>query len=276
VGVGMGSAHPPRIVTFRYDPPRATARLAFVGKGITFDSGGLCLKPPTSMIAMKNDMAGAAAVVAAGQAIADLGLPVAVSGWLCVAENMPSGTAQRPGDVVRMRDGQTVEVINTDAEGRLVLADGLCLASETQPDFIVDVATLTGAAIIALGRRTAAVLANDDEVQAQVCQAATQAGESVWPMPIVEEIRPDLKSTVADLKHTGDSVGGCMIGAAFLREFVGATDDDEPIPWAHVDIAGPSYNDSKPYGYTPKGATGFGVRTLVALAEEVARAGVIG
>lgn len=266
LGVGLGSSRPPRLVRLDYRPRRARGHLAYVGKGITFDSGGLCLKPSASMVTMKCDMAGAAAVAAAVFAIADLGLPVRLTGYLCLAENLPGGTAQRPGDVLTMRDGQTVEVINTDAEGRLVLADGLCLASETNPDAIVDVATLTGAAITALGRRTTAVLANDEALQAEVTSAATRAGETVWPLPIAEEIRADLSSLVADLKHTGDSVGGCMVGAAFLREFVGTGPDQDPIPWAHLDIAGPAYNEQKPYGYSPKGGTGVAVRTLVSLA----------
>ncbi|HYO85557.1 MAG TPA: leucyl aminopeptidase [Dermatophilaceae bacterium] len=267
LAVGMGSSRPPRLVVMRYRPTTGQSRLAFVGKGITFDSGGLCIKPAASMITMKDDMAGAAAVAAAILAAAELALPVQIDGYLCLAENMPSATAQRPGDVLTMRDGTTVEVINTDAEGRLVLADGLCLAGETDPDAIVDVATLTGAAITALGRRTAAVLANDEAVQGELALAATSAGESVWPMPIPEEIRADLDSLVADLKHTGDNVGGCLVAAAFLREFVGGPHPDVVVPWGHLDIAGPAYHEGKPYGYTPKGGTGAAVRTLIAFAE---------
>ncbi len=267
LGVGQGSARPPRIVTMRYAPRRAAASLAYVGKGITFDSGGLCIKPANSMITMKCDMAGAAAVAAAVVAVARLGLPVAVTGYLCLAENMPGANAQRPGDVVTMRDGQTVEVINTDAEGRMVLGDGIALAAESHPDAIVDVATLTGAAIVALGNRTAAVMANDEQLQADLTTAATRAGESVWPMPIAEETRAGMDSLVADFKHTGENAGGAMVAAAFLREFVGTTTQGRPTPWGHLDIAGPAYNEKSAHGYTPKGGTGFAVRTLIAHAQ---------
>ena len=308
IGVGQGSANGPRLVTVSYSPAKAGAHVALVGKGITFDSGGLCLKPAGSMITMKCDMAGAAAVVASVFAAADLGLPVAVTGYLCLAENMPSSTAQRPGDVLTMRDGTTVEMINTDAEGRMVLADGIALASESHPDAIVDVATLTGAAMVALGARTAAIMSNDDDLQADLASAATSAGEAVWPMPIAEEIRKGMESDVADLKHTGDKYGGAMVAAAFLREFVGprqgvasaseagkgrrfgrrskagqesdvaadvaASDYSDPtgagastIPWGHLDIAGPAFNESAAYGYTPKGGTGYAVRTLVTYLE---------
>ncbi|WP_226346131.1 leucyl aminopeptidase [Agilicoccus flavus] len=268
LGVGQGSARPPRLVTMTYRPRRkARARLAFVGKGITFDSGGLCIKPAGSMITMKCDMGGAAAVAAAVSAIARLGLPVEVTGYLCLAENMPGSNAQRPGDVVTMRGGRTVEIINTDAEGRLVMADGIALAAESDPDAIVDVATLTGAAMIALGKRTAAVMANDDDLQGELTSAATAAGESVWPMPIAEEIRSGMDSLVADLKHTGEREGGAMVAAAFLREFAGASADGRPHSWGHLDIAGPAYNEGSAHGYTPKGGTGYGVRTLVGFAE---------
>jgi leucyl aminopeptidase len=265
VGVGQGSVHPPRIVTMTYKPARATGRtphLAFVGKGITFDSGGLCIKPATGMVTMKSDMAGAAAVAAAILVIAELGLPVAVTGYLCLAENMPSSMAQRPGDVVTMRGGKTVEIINTDAEGRMVMADGLVLAGEKKPDAIVDIATLTGAQVMALGMRTGGLMANDDGFRDTVRAAADEAGEAMWPMPLPEELRSGLDSLVADLKHTGERHGGMLSAAHFLREFV-----PEGTPWAHLDIAGPSYNEAAPFGYTPKGGTGFGVRTLVRLAE---------
>lgn len=265
LGVGQGSVHPPVIVRMSYAPRGARTRLAYVGKGVTFDSGGLSLKTPTGMITMKSDMGGAGAVAAAVVAIARLGLPVAVEGWLCLAENMPDGGAQRPGDVVTMADGSTCEIINTDAEGRLLLADGLVLASRTEPDAIVDVATLTGSAIVALGHRTAAVLANDDDLQAELTAAATDAGESVWPMPIPEEMRAGLESSVADRKHSAEREGGALFAAAFLAEYVGRP--DAPIPWGHLDIAGPSYNEKRTHGYTGKGGTGFGVRTLVRLAE---------
>ena len=266
LGVGQGSKRPPMVARLRYHPENAKAHLSFVGKGITFDSGGLCLKPAASMVDMKCDMAGAAAVAAAVFAIADLRLPIVVDGWLALAENMTGSNAQRPGDVVTMADGSTCEIINTDAEGRLVLADTLVLASKEDPDAIIDLATLTGAAVVALGKRTAAVMANDDDFQGELTSAATQAGEAVWPMPITPEMRKGLESLVADRKHSGSREGGAMLAAAFLREFVGTTEDG-PIPWGHLDIAGPAYNTDGAYGYTPKGGTGFGVRTLLCLAE---------
>ncbi|WP_152186738.1 leucyl aminopeptidase [Segeticoccus rhizosphaerae] len=268
LGVGQGSARPPRIVTLTYKPAKARASLAYIGKGITFDSGGLCLKPGASMVTMKCDMAGAAAVAAAIFTIAELGLPVAVTGYLCLAENMTGSNAQRPGDVVTMRGGKTVEIINTDAEGRLVMGDGLALASEKQPDAIVDIATLTGAAVMALGHRTSAVMANDDDLRERVHAVATGAGESMWQMPLVEEVRSGMDSTVADFKHTGDRVGGMMVAATFLSEFIGKDKAGRLIPWAHLDIAGPAFNESAAFGYTPKGGTGYGVRTLVGLAED--------
>jgi leucyl aminopeptidase len=269
IGVGQGSVHPPRIVTMTYKPARAGSRaphLAFVGKGITFDSGGLCIKPAAGMVTMKCDMAGAAAVAAAILVIAELGLPVAVTGYLCLAENMPSSLAQRPGDVVTMRGGKTVEIINTDAEGRMVMADGIVLAGEKRPDAIVDIATLTGAQVMALGLRTGGLMANDDGFRDTVRAAADDAGEAMWPMPLPEELRTGLDSLVADLKHTGERHGGMLTAAQFLREFV-----PEGTPWAHLDIAGPAYNEAGPFGYTPKGGTGFGVRTLVRLAETYTR-----
>ncbi|PRY62689.1 leucyl aminopeptidase [Knoellia remsis] len=265
VGVGQGSANPPRIVTMSYVPSGRGSKggsVALVGKGITFDSGGLCIKPAGSMVTMKCDMAGAAAVAAAVIAAAELGGPVAVTGYLCLAENMPSGTAQRPGDVVTMRNGTTVEIINTDAEGRMVLGDGLCLASEAGPDVIVDVATLTGAAVVALGSRVAGVMGNDDDFRSRVVDAGTAAGEASWAMPLPKELRAGLDSTVADLAHTAERWGGMLTAAIFLQEFVG-----EGIPWAHVDIAGPAFNEKGPDGATPKGGTGYGVATLVNLIE---------
>lgn len=269
LGVGQGSARGPRLVTLTYAPEGAQKHLALVGKGITFDSGGLCIKPGGSMVTMKMDMAGAASVAAAMLAIARIGLPVKVTGFLCLAENMTGDLAQRPGDVVTMRDGRSVEIINTDAEGRLVMADGLALATEAQPDAIVDVATLTGACIIALGERTIGVMGNDDELRDQVTALGNQVGDTSWSLPLPEEIRPTLDTTVADLKHTGERSAGAMVAATFLAEFVGTRGegaDASPIPWAHLDIAGPAYNEKSPWGYYPKGATGQPVRTLVALA----------
>ncbi|HET8600368.1 MAG TPA: leucyl aminopeptidase [Segeticoccus sp.] len=269
LGVGQGSARPPRIVTMTYKPAKAKTTLAYIGKGITFDSGGLCLKPGGSMVTMKCDMAGAAAVAAAVLTIAELGLPIAVTGYLCLAENMTGSSAQRPGDVVTMHDGRTVEIINTDAEGRLVMGDGLALAADTRPDAIVDIATLTGAAVRALGNRTAALIGNDDDFEADVKRAADAAGESFWQIPITEETRAGMDSHVADIKHTGDAVGGMMVAAAFLREFIPDGDGQEgATPWAHLDIAGPAFNEKDAFGYTPRGGTGFGTGTLVRLAEE--------
>ena len=214
---------------------------------------------------MKSDMGGAAAVVCALGAIARLGLPVNVTAWAPLAENMPSGTAQRPSDVLTIYGGKTVEVLNTDAEGRLVLADALVAAGEESPDLIVDVATLTGAQLVALGSRTSAVMANDDAVREQVVGAAGRAGEAMWPMPLPEELRKSMDSEVADIANIGDRYGGMLVAGLFLKEFVG-----EGQRWAHLDIAGPSFNEGKPYGYTPKGGTGAAVRTLVSLAEELA------
>lgn len=262
VGVGQGSVHPPRIVTMSYKPARAKRTVALVGKGITFDSGGLCLKPPASMLTMKSDMAGAAAVAATVIAAAELKLPVAVTSYLCLAENMPGGAAQRPGDVVTMRNGSTVEILDTDAEGRMVLADGICLATEAGADVIVDIATLTGAQMVALGPLVAGVMANDDDFRAEVVAAADRAGEPSWPMPLPESLRKGLDSPVADIAHKADRWGGMLTAGIFLGTFVGAG-----IPWAHLDIAGPSFNERGPQGATPKGGTGFGVATMLALIE---------
>jgi leucyl aminopeptidase len=269
LAVGQGSVNPPRLVRIDYRHPRARRHLAFVGKGITFDSGGLSLKPTASMDWMKADMGGAAAVVAATFAIARLGFAVDVTTWAPLAENMPSGSAQRPSDVFTAYGGTTVEVLNTDAEGRLVLADGLARASEDDPDLIVDVATLTGAQVTALGSRVSAVMSNDDALRTAVVDAAGRAGEAMWPMPLPPELRKGLDSAVADIANMGETHGGMLTAATFLREFVGNR-DGEQIPWAHLDIAGPSFNHDAPYGYTPRGGTGIAVRTLVQLADDVA------
>jgi leucyl aminopeptidase len=218
---------------------------------------------------MKSDMGGAAAVIAAVTAIARLGLDVNVTAWAPMAENMPSGTAQRPSDVLRIYGGKTVEVLNTDAEGRLILADALVRASEEKPDLIVDVATLTGAQLVALGSRTAAIMANDDTFRTAIHDAADRAGEQMWPMPLPEELRPSMESPVADIANMGDKYGGMLVAGLFLRDFVG-----DGLTWAHLDIAGPAWNDSAPHGYTPKGGTGSAVRTLVQLAEDVAAGNV--
>ncbi|QHT56008.1 leucyl aminopeptidase [Cellulomonas sp. H30R-01] len=260
VGVGQGSARGPRLVRVAYAPSRPKATVALVGKGITFDSGGISIKPAAGMEAMKSDMAGAAAVLHTVIAAARLGLPVAVTGWLCLAENMPSGTAQRPSDVITIRGGKTVEVLNTDAEGRLVMADGLVAAVEEKPDVVLDIATLTGAQLVALGHRVSAVMGTDD-VRGEVVAAADAAGEQFWPMPLPADLKAGLRSKVADLANIGDRFGGMLTAGIFLQEFVGAT------PWAHLDIAGPAFNEKAAHGYTPVGGTGVGVRTLLALVE---------
>ncbi|MFJ5957937.1 leucyl aminopeptidase [Paenarthrobacter sp. NPDC092416] len=268
LGVGKGSTRQPRLVKVEYAPAKATRKIALVGKGITFDTGGISIKPALGMGDMKSDMAGAAVVLNTVLAIAALGLPIKVTAWLCIAENMPSGAAQRPADVLTIYGGKTVEVLNTDAEGRLVMADGLVAASLEKPDAIIDVATLTGAQLIALGLRTAGVMGSDS-VTSALKSAADRAGELVWPMPLPEELRTSLDSQVADIANIGERNGGMMTAAVFLREFVGKDGDGQQIPWAHVDIAGPSFNNGSPYGYTPKQGTGCTVRTLVAYAEDL-------
>jgi leucyl aminopeptidase len=266
LGVGQGSVHPPRLVRLEYAPPGASKVLVLAGKGITVDSGGLSLKPPKAMEAMKSDMGGAAAVLGAMQAISALGLQVRVIGYLPLAENMPSGTAQRPSDVITIYGGTTVEVLNTDAEGRLVLADALARSASDSPDLLIDVATLTGAQIVSLGTRVAGVMANDDALREAVVDAAGRAGEAVWPMPLPEELRKGLDSAVADLANVApDRNGGMLVAGLFLREFV-----PDGVRWAHLDIAGPAFNDGPAHGYTPKGGTGAATRTLVQIAQDVA------
>jgi leucyl aminopeptidase len=266
VGVGQGSVHPPRLVRLAYQHPAATKTVVFAGKGITFDSGGLSLKTPKGMEAMKSDMGGAAAVLAALQAIAALQPAVNVVGYLPLAENMPGATAQRPSDVITMYGGKTVEVLNTDAEGRLILADVLARSAADSPHLLVDVATLTGAQVVALGYRVSGLMANDDSVLDGICDAAVRAGEAFWPMPLPEELRAGLDSKVADLANvSGVRDGGMLTAGLFLKEFV-----PDGVKWAHLDIAGPSFNEGEPYGYTPKGGTGIAVRTLVQIAQDVA------
>jgi leucyl aminopeptidase len=265
LAVGQGSANPPRLVRLEYSPKGAKRSVALVGKGVTFDSGGLSLKPPKAMETMKCDMSGAAAVIAAVAAIARLKLKVRVIGWIPTVENMPGGRAQRPGDVITIYGGRTVEVLNTDAEGRLILADALVAAAEDDPDVIVDAATLTGAAVVALGDRTSGIMANDDELRVAIYESSQRAGETMWHLPIPEESRGTLDSPIADIKNIGDGKGGMLSAAAFLREFV-----PEGQAWAHLDIAGPAFNEGSPYGYTPKGGTGAAVRTFIQVAEDVA------
>lgn len=275
LGVGQGSSRGPRLVKVSYSPSSAQRHLALVGKGITFDTGGISLKPPVPMVGMKYDMTGAATVLAVVLAAAELALPVRLTAWMCIAENMPSGSAMRPNDVLHIRGGRTVEVLNTDAEGRLVLADGLSAASEEHPDAIVDVATLTGAAMVALGTRYAAVMGEDALVQ-RVRDAASASGELLWPMPLPDELRASLNSDVADIANAnpGVTAGGMLLAGVFLQEFVGRVSDDESaprIPWAHLDIAGPAKGPGSPYGFTGKGPTGVSVRALLSLAEDFSR-----
>jgi leucyl aminopeptidase len=258
-GVAQGSDQPPRLIELVYDPPGARGTIALVGKGITFDSGGLSLKTADGMETMKTDMSGAAAVLATMSVLPTVAPKVKVIGILPTTENMPSGTAIKPGDVLKIRNGKTVEVLNTDAEGRLVLADGLSLAVEAGVDAIIDLATLTGACMVALGRTIAGLMGNNDPWVEQVGDAAERAGEKVWPLPLPDEYRKKIDSEVADIKNTGgDRYGGALTAGLFLKEFVG------DVPWAHLDIAGPARSEED-NAYTPKGASGFGVRTLVEL-----------
>ncbi len=256
VGVGQGAANPPRLIELSYQPEGARGHVVLVGKGITFDSGGLSLKPPDGMITMKTDMSGAAAVLGVLSAVADLGVKVAVTGYLASAENMPSGSATRPGDVLTMKNGKTVEVLNTDAEGRLVMADALALGAESKPDAMIDVATLTGACVVALGKRISGLLSNDDALAEELLAAASEAGERSWRLPLPDDYHKELDSDVADLKNVGERWGGAITAGLFLQEFV------DGRPWAHLDIAGPARADAED-GYLAKGSTGAAVRTLL-------------
>jgi leucyl aminopeptidase len=260
LGVNRGSHNPPRLVVLAYEPPAAKGTLAMVGKGITFDSGGLSLKPADGMMTMKNDMAGAAAVLGAFSAMAAVGVKSRVLGFVPLTDNMTGGDATRPGDVLRIRNGTTVEVLNTDAEGRLVLADALCLAVEEQPDAIVDLATLTGAVDIALGPAYAGVLGNNDPWIDQVREAGERVGEGLWPLPLVRDYRRLLESEVADLRNISKNrSAGTITAGLFLSEFVGN------VPWAHLDIAAAAWSGEN-RGADVIGGTGFGVRTLLEVA----------
>ena len=261
--VAQGADNPARMVVLEYAPEGAERTVALVGKGIVFDSGGLSIKPASGMETMKTDMAGAATVVGATLAIADLGIPVRVLCITPLTENMTGGGAQRPGDVFTARNGVTVEVLNTDAEGRLVLADGLSLAAEDEPDLMIDVATLTGAAKVALGPLVAGMWSNDDESADLVVGAARAAGEKVWRMPLEKEYASMLESDVADVKNVGERWGGAITASLFLEKFV------DGRPWVHIDVAGPA-RIGKAEHYLSKGGSGFGVRTLVAVAEALA------
>ncbi len=276
LAVGSGSARPPRLVKVVWNPEGATTHLALVGKGITFDTGGLSLKPPVSMVGMKYDMTGAATALAVVIAASALSLQIRLTAWMCIAENMPSGSATRPNDVLHIRGGKTVENLNSDAEGRLVMADGLVAASEEEPDAIIDIATLTGAARVALGNRYVGAMGDADLV-AQVIAAGATVGEPFWHMPLPAELRPLLNSDIADIANVkpGNTAGGMLIAGLFLKEFVGTVGEGEEkrqIPWVHLDIAGPANNDGGGYGYTGKGPTAVTVRTLIALAEALPHA----
>ncbi|MCL2788003.1 MAG: leucyl aminopeptidase [Micrococcales bacterium] len=258
LAVGQGSINPPRLVKVSWKPPKVAYTLALVGKGITFDSGGLSLKPPKAQETMKCDMAGAATVLGAVLAAARFKLPIAVTAWLALAENMPSGKAQRPGDIITMLDGTTVEVLNTDAEGRLVLADAIVAARRDGADAIIDVATLTGNQVAALGERIAGVM-GDSELREKVLAASRDVGEPLWPMPLPAPMKSELDSSIADVKNIAGPNAGMLTAGLFLERFAGKT------PWVHIDIAGPAFNTTKPYGHVPEAGTGWGIRTLITL-----------
>ena len=261
LGVNRGSTNQPRFVELTWSPPKPKATIAFVGKGITFDAGGLSIKTGTGMMTMKCDMGGAAAVIGAMSALKAANVPVRVRAYLPMTDNMLGGDATRPGDVLKIRNGKTIEVLNTDAEGRLILADALSLASEAKPDAIVDVATLTGASVAALGPKIAALMTNDEEFGEKVAGAAADAGERVWHLPLPDDYKSQMDSPIADMKNIGKPMGGGALTAGLiLSEFVG-----EGIPWVHLDIAGPAWTDAEDVE-SRKGGTGFGVRTLVELA----------
>jgi leucyl aminopeptidase len=268
LAVGSGSARKPRLLRLTYSGKKARKKVALVGKGITFDSGGISIKPALHMENMKSDMAGAAAVIATVCLIAELGLPVEVTATVPIAENLPSGSAYRPADVVTFRNGKKAEITNTDAEGRVVLADAIARAAEDGPDYLIETSTLTGAQQVALGNRTAGVM-GQDEFRDAVVAAGKRSGEGMWPMPMPPELRRGIDSPIADFVNANaDRMGGMLVGAHFLAEFV-----PDGLQWAHIDIAGPGYNTGAPWGYTPKGGTGVPVRTLLATIEALIAAG---
>jgi len=268
LGVGLGSSRPPRLVRLRYAPARPRARVALVGKGVTFDTGGISIKPSQDMEVMTSDMAGGAAVLMAAVTAARLKLPVEVIATVPMVENMPSGTAYRPGDVLTMYGGKTVEVLNTDAEGRLILADAIVRACQDEPDYLIETSTLTGGQLVALGGRIAGVM-GEQRLRDRVAAHAQATGEGGWAMPLPEELRADLDSKLADIANvTGHRWASMLIGGVFLQEFVA-----DGVPWAHVDVAGPAYNTGTPYGYTGKGGTGVPVRTLCAVLADIAANG---
>ena len=262
LGVNRGSQQPPRFVELTYNPRgRAQGTLALIGKGITFDSGGLSIKTGQGMMTMKCDMGGAAAVIGAMSVLGELGVRCRVKAFLPMTDNMLGGDATRPGDVLRIRNGKTIEVLNTDAEGRLILADALALASECKPDAMIDLATLTGACMVALGPKIAGLMGNHDGWIEQIQQASAKSGDRVWHLPLPEDYRKQYESPVADMKNIGTPHGGALTAGLILQEFVA-----DGLAWAHLDIAGPAWSDADE-GETTKGGTGFGVRLLAELAQ---------
>jgi leucyl aminopeptidase len=267
LGVGGGSSRPPRLLRLHHHGG-GRVRVALIGKGITFDSGGISIKPAQGMDKMKSDMAGAAAVIATTVLAATLKLPIEIVTTVPMAENLPSGTAYRPADVLTMYGGKRVEVLNTDAEGRLILADAIVRACEDKPTYLLETSTLTGAQRVALGERFAGVMGSDN-LRDRVVAGADRAGEGMWAMPLPDELRQALASSVADIANvTGERLAGMLAAAVFLREFVA-----DGVQWAHIDIAGPAFNSGSPWGYTSKGSTGVPVRTLLAVLEDMAANG---
>ncbi|MBO0853646.1 MAG: leucyl aminopeptidase [Nocardia sp.] len=263
IGVGKGSSRPPRLIRITYSG--GDKKVALIGKGVTFDTGGISIKPAANMENMTSDMGGAAAVIATTLVAARLGLPITVTATVPMAENMPSATAQRPGDVLTQYGGMTIEVTNTDAEGRLILADAIVRAGEDEPEYMIDVATLTGAQMVALGTRTPGVMGTE-EFRDRVARLSQEAGENGWAMPLPSELRADLNSKIADMVNaSGNRWGGMLVAGTYLKEFV-----PEGVQWAHLDVAGPAYNTGSPFGYTGKGGTGVPVRTLVAVLTDIA------
>jgi len=268
LGVGGGSARPPRLLRLHHSPSKPKARVSLVGKGITFDTGGISIKPAANMDRMTSDMAGAAAVITTTVLAARLDLPIEVIATVPMAENMPSGTAYRPGDVLSLYGGATVEVLNTDAEGRLILADALVRAGEDSPDYLIDTATLTGAQLIALGPRTPGVMGTP-KFRDRVATLSQQVGENGWAMPLPEHLRGELDSRIADIANVaGSKWGGMLTAGVFLAEFVAGDQ-----AWAHIDVAGPAFNPGSPWGYTGKGGTGVPVRTIAAVLTDIAEHG---
>ncbi|BBX87279.1 putative cytosol aminopeptidase [Mycolicibacterium aubagnense] len=269
VGVGKGSSRGPRLVRLTYRSGKKIAKkVALVGKGITFDTGGISIKPAANMHQMTSDMGGAAAVIATVVLAARQKLAVDVVATVPMAENMPSSTAQRPGDVLTQYGGTTIEVLNTDAEGRLILADAIVRACEDNPDYLIETSTLTGAQLVALGARTPGVMGSD-EFRDRVATLSQQVGENAWAMPLPEELKDDLKSSVADLANvSGARNAGMLVAGVYLREFVA-----DGVEWAHLDVAGPAYNTGGPWGYTGKGGTGVPTRTMFAVLEDIAANG---